>query len=223
VEGKLAARRKLRERTGLRQVDGAPILFWPSRLDPIQKGPQLLAQIMYQVISDYWKDDLQIVIVANGVYQSVFHDIVRQHDFYGRVAVCNFDENLSRLAYAASDFILMPSSFEPCGLPQMIAPIYGSLSIVHNTGGLKDTVEHLDVAADEGNGFAFDHFDTIGLRWAIDEAMRFFKLPDEVRHAQITRIMSESLARFNHAECAHQYFEIYEDMLHRPLFNPAPA
>ena len=219
IEGKLAARRKFRERTGLKQVDGAPILFWPSRLDPIQKGPQLLAQIMYQLVSDSWKDNLQIAIVANGVFQSAFHDIVRHHDFYGRVAVCNFDEDLSRLGYAASDFIMMPSSFEPCGLPQMIAPIYGSLSIVHNTGGLKDTVEHLNVEAGTGNGFAFENFDAGGFRWAIDEAMRFFKRPEEVKNAQIKRVMTESLARFNHSECARQYFEIYEAMLNRPLFN----
>ena len=97
------------------------------------------------IVSDYWDDGLQIVVVANGATSTYFHDIVEHHELHDRVAVCDFDEELSRLGYAASDFMLMPSRFEPCGLPQMISAIYGSLPIVHDTGGLHDTVRHLDV------------------------------------------------------------------------------
>ncbi len=219
AEGKLAARRAFRERTGLHQVDGAPIFFWPSRLDPVQKGPQLLAATLYQLVSDYWGQNLQVAIVANGEFQRHFKDIVRQHDFYGRVTVCNFDENLSRLGYAASDFILMPSSFEPCGLPQMVAPLYGSLPVVHNTGGLHDTVSHLDCASNNGNGFVFDHFNPAGFRWAIDEAMRFHRLPQDVQAPQIDRIMTSAAATFNHETTARHYFDIYEEMLKRPLLK----
>ena len=81
----------------------------------------------------------------------------------------DFDERLSRLAYAASDFMLMPSLFEPCGLPQMTAPLYGSLPVVHNTGGLHDTVRPLDVDQSTGNGFRFDYYSSDGLRWAMDD------------------------------------------------------
>jgi ADP-glucose type glycogen/starch synthase len=219
-EGKRAAKTTLQERLGLDINPDAPILFWPSRLDPIQKGPQLLTQILYRALSDYWGDGLQVVLVANGEFQKHFHDIVRRHELQRRVAVCNFHESLSRLGYAASDFVLMPSSFEPCGLPQMIAPIYGSLTIAHNTGGLKDTVFHLNHDGSSGNGFVFDVFDATGLRWAVDEAMKFFRQPAAARACTIRRIMTESVAQFNHAATARHYFDIYEAMLHRPLLVP---
>jgi glycogen synthase len=139
------------------------------------------------------------------------------HNLYDRVAVCDFNEDLSRLAMAASDFVLMPSLFEPCGLPQMTGVLYGTLPVVHDTGGLHDTVSALDVAADHGNGFAFKIYDSAGLEWAMDEAMAFHALPDKVRQSQTARIMQEGLSRFNHAVCAKHYIDIYEQMLHRPL------
>ena len=217
TEGKRAAKAALQERLGLDINPDAPLLFWPSRLDPVQKGPQLLTEILYRTISDYWPDGLQLVVVANGDYQRHFSDIVRRHEIQKRVAVCNFHESLSRLAYAAADCVLMPSSFEPCGLPQMIAPIYGTLTIAHNTGGLKDTVSHLSPDGSSGNGFVFDFFDATGLRWAIDEAIRFHRRPAAERQTIIRRVITQSVARFNHAATAQHYFDIYEDMLHRPL------
>jgi len=83
------------------------LFFWPSRLDPIQKGCQLLADILYEVVSKYWEKHLQIVFVADGEYFGVFEGIVKFHDLFDRVCVCHFDEALSRQAFAASDFILM--------------------------------------------------------------------------------------------------------------------
>ena len=225
AEGKRAAKRLLQEKTGLRRDEKAPLLFWPSRLDPVQKGPQLMTDILYQTLADYEGDGLQLAVVANGEYQRHFHDIVRQHALHKRVTVCNFNESLSRLAYAASDFTLMPSRFEPCGLPQMVAPIYGSLTIAHNTGGLRDTVHQLSADGSTGNGFVFDHFSAAGLRWGIDCAMEFHRRPAPQRHATLARVMQQSLAQFNHAETARRYFEIYEAMLHRPLVvedEPAP-
>jgi len=195
----------------------APLFFWPSRLDPIQKGPQLLANIMYDVIHKYWDQHLQIAFVADGPYQSIFREISDHHQFHSRMAVVDFNKPMSRMGYAASDFILMPSKYEPCGLPQMAAPIYGSLPIVHNTGGLHDTIEHLDIGQNRGNGFVFDFFDEAGLMWGIDEAMRFHQLPREVREPQIARIMNESKVRFNHRTTAQAYISLYEKMLDRKL------
>jgi starch synthase/alpha-amylase len=226
VGGKKANKRFLQEKLGLIEDVRAPVFFWPSRLDPIQKGCQLLADVFYRIISSYWKQKLQIVFVANGDYQSVFRDIVNFHGFNNRVAICNFDFHLEHLAYAASDFILMPSSFEPCGLPQMIAPIYGSLPVAHDTGGIHDTITHLDVAGNTGNGFLFKHYDAGGLFWAIGQAMDFYHQPPSIRSRQIKRIMQESAASFNHANTARQYIELYEKMLQRPLIledNPNPG
>lgn len=220
VQGKRAAKVAFQEKTGLDLNPDAPIFFWPSRLDPIQKGPQLLTSILYKIVSQNWQDNLQVAVVANGEYQRYFRDIVRQHDFAGRVAICDFNESLSRLGYAASDFCFMPSSFEPCGLPQMIAPIYGSLTIAHNTGGLKDTVTHLSGDGGHGNGFVFEHFNPGALEWAVNEAMAFYRRETGDRERIVRRIMEESAARFNHAACAQTYFNIYEDMLKRPLILP---
>lgn len=216
-EGKAANKLRLQERIGLIKNKDAPIFFWPSRLDPIQKGPELLTHILYDVASEYWKDNLQVVIVANGAYQQPFHDIVRFHNLYKRVAVCDFDEELSRMGYAASDFTFVPSRFEPCGLPQMISTIYGSLPIVHDTGGLHDTVRDIETARNTGNGFIFKTYDPGGLSWAIDQAMRFYRQPQDIKDSSITRIMRESLESFNHAVTAKKYFELYEKMLKRPL------
>ncbi len=209
----------IQETLGLEQDANAPLFFWPSRLDPIQKGCQLLAEAFYGIISDYWEQNLQVVFVANGDYQQIFRDIVNQHGFHSRVAVCDFNESLEHQAYAAADFILMPSLFEPCGLPQMIAPKYGTLPVAHDTGGIHDTIVPLDTDKDQGNGFLFEIFDSAGLYWAVTQAMNFYKLPQKTKRRQIERIMRESAASFNHANTARQYIDLYEKMLERPLIN----
>ena len=84
----------------------APLLFWPSRLDDTQKGCQLLADILYRVVSRYWGVNLQLVFVANGEFQRHFRDIVAQHNFHQRVAICDFDVKLEHRAYGAADFLL---------------------------------------------------------------------------------------------------------------------
>ena len=84
--------------------DRAPLFFWPNRLDPVQKGCQLLTDILYRIISDYASSGLQVAIVANGEYQKYFRQIVEFHNLYERVTVCDFDDALSHLGFAASDF-----------------------------------------------------------------------------------------------------------------------
>ena len=215
--GKKANKKHLQDLLGLIPDEKAPLFFWPSRLDPIQKGCQLLADILYGMISTWWGDHLQVVFVADGEYQSVFRDIVNQHGFHDRVAVCNFDERLEHIGYAASDFMLIPSAFEPCGLPQMIAPKYGSLPIAHDTGGLHDTISHIDNAQNSGNGFLFNTHDAHGLFWAIQEAMAFYHQPAKQKKALIKRVMDDSARQFNYDVTASQYVALYEKMLERPL------
>jgi starch synthase/alpha-amylase len=217
VSGKKENKRFLQKKLGLTADEQAPIFFWPSRLDPVQKGCHLLSDIFYGILSKYWEQNLQVVFVANGDYQMVFKNIVNFHGFHDRVAICDFDNALERQAYAASDFILMPSSFEPCGLPQMIAPIYGSLPVAHDTGGIHDTIEHLNIEQNTGNGFLFENFDSNGLFWAIEQAMQFYNLPKAQKNLQIKRIMKDSMAAFTHDNTARNYIELYEKMLQRPL------
>ena len=217
MAGKAANKRELQRELQIKQDPDAPLFFWPSRLDPVQKGPQLLTNILHQLVSDYWTHNLQVVVVANGPHQHWIEKIVSAFDLRERVSIVDFDERLSRLAYAASDFMLMPSLFEPCGLPQMTAPLYGSLPVVHSTGGLYDTIRPLDVAHSTGNGFSFDHYDSLAFRQAIDRAMAFYTLPLAIREREIRRVMIESASEFCHKQVAQRYIDIYEQMLDRPL------
>ncbi len=164
------------------------------------------------------------MFVGDGEYQAHFQSIVNFHNLSGRVAIRNFDEDLSRLAFGAADFILMPSRYEPCGLPQMIGPIYGALPIAHDTGGLHDTVKTLDMEKGEGNGFLFDNFQPGGLREAVDQAMAFFRLKKMVKTRHIEKVMIKSREQFNPGVTARHYIDLYEKMLHRPLVrNPLSA
>ncbi len=219
LSGKAKNKHALQKRLGLLEDERAALFFWPSRLDRIQKGAPLLAHILYDVVSKYWELPLQMVFVANGEFQQYLRQIVGQFQLNNRVAVCDFDESLARLAYAASDFMLMPSGFEPCGLPQMIAPIYGSLPVVRDTGGLHDTIQTLNAERNTGNGILFETYDAHGLSWAIDSAIAFHSLPSPDREKQISRIMKESLASFNHSVTAKRYIDLYEKMLNRPFIS----
>ena len=209
----------LQEHLGLEINPDAPLFFWPSRLDPVQKGCQLVAEILYHIVDKYWDENLQVAFIANGAHQSVFHDIAHQHGIRNRVAVCDFEEGLSHIGFAASDFMLIPSLFEPCGLPQMTSAIYGSLPIARDTGGLHDSVSNMDVENSTGNGFLFENYDSGGLAWAIDRAMDFHRLDPKTHSAQTGRIMQESKERFNHAVTAQAYIDIYQQMLNRPLVD----
>jgi starch synthase len=220
VSGKRENKRFLQKSLGLIQDVRAPVFFWPSRLDTIQKGCQLLAEILYDVVSCYWERNLEIVFVAGGDFQKHFKEIVSRFNLNNRVAIYDFDEGLARQAFGASDFVLMPSRFEPCGLPQMIGPIYGTLPVAHDTGGIHDTITDIDVNRNTGNGFLFKNFDSNGLFWAIHQAMQFYDLSLNIKEQQIKRIMAQSTATFNHAVTAAKYIDLYERMLQRPFITP---
>jgi len=198
---------------GLEEDPNAALFFWPSRLDPGQKGCTLLGDIFSELIHRHASAKLQIVVVANGPYQRDLHRIVRRGDLYRRASVCDFEEGLSRLGYAASDFIIMPSSFEPCGLPQMIGPIYGTLPVAHDTGGIHDTVSNISVPNSTGNGFLFEVHDSLGLKWAVDQAVKFHSLPAHVKEPQLSRIMSEAKANFTQENNTEKYKHIYRYLL----------
>jgi ADP-glucose type glycogen/starch synthase len=214
---KAANKLQLQRSLGLEEDAGAPVLFWPSRLDPVQKGCQLLTEILYRLVSDYWALGLQVVFVADGPFKEHVERIADFHGLRHRIGIRSFDESASRLAYAGSDFVLMPSAYEPCGLAQMVAMKYGSLPIVHRTGGLQDTVRHLDADNRTGNGFLFETYDSHGLRWAIDEAMRFFIRPAADRERQTERIMTESQSEFSPEATVARYVSIYERLADRTM------
>jgi len=213
IEGKRANKIEFQKRTGLNVDPNAPLFFWPSRLDPVQKGCQLLAEILHNFILEHEDKNAQIAIIANGQFQVHFLNIVELHNIRHRVCVIDFNEELSHQGYAAADFMLMPSFFEPCGLPQMIAPKYGTIPVVHDTGGIHDTVENLNYEKTQGNGFSFQYYNTEGLYWAMNEAIYFYQQPAEFKEQVIKRIMEEANSRFNHENTAAAYIRIYEKIL----------
>ena len=94
----------------------------------------------------------------------------------------------------------------------MIGCRYGSLPIAHSTGGLKDTVRHLNLAESTGNGFLFEHFTAEGFRWAIDQALDFYKLHPDQKNPQIARVMDESKDDFSDKRVVNDYQEIYQSL-----------
>ncbi len=219
AEGKRMNKDMLQQKLGLIQNDRAPLLFWPCPLNSVHQGCQLLADILYDVIAKYWAKNLEIVFVADGDFQRHFKNIVQFHNLGNRIAVCDYNEGLGRLAYAASDMVLTASCFEPLGMPQMIGPIYGSLPIAYDNGEIHDAVLPLDVKTNTGNGFLFEVHNSQGLFWAINQAMEFYGLPAQFRQKIVGRIMTESAARFNQTVTARRYVELYEKMLQRPLIR----
>lgn len=209
TEGKRANKIVFQKKVGLAVNSNAPLYFWPSRLDPMQKGCQLLTHILHQLVADHADIGLQLAVVADGPFQEHFQEIVNRFGLHSQIAICHFDEDLSRLGYAASDFTLMPSLFEPCGLAQMVAMLYGSLPVVHSTGGLKDSVSHLPPAGGDGNGFVFETFDSEGLRWAIEQSINYFRCDTNWRTKETTRIMTESRKKFRSDRMVEDYLDIY--------------
>lgn len=212
---------KLQNMLHLDEDEKALMLFWPSRLDPVQKGCSLFANILNTLVQKYYDLNLQVVIVAGGPYAEVFEGIVEQCGIRNRVAYHTFSERLSHLAFASSDFIIMPSRYEPCGLPQMIGQKFGSLPIVHATGGLRDTVAHLDIENNTGSGFLFEHFDSDGLLWAIEEAIKFHQLSPEVRNKHIERIMVNAQDEFDIKKLTEYYIDVYNDTFKRDSLGNA--
>jgi glycogen synthase len=208
---------RLQETLGLRLDSRAPLLFWPTRLGGGRRGSWLMSEILPDLLSTHASRGLQVVFIADGDLHHHFQLLAEKANAVDRVAVREFHPQHYRLAFAAADFVLMPMDYEPCGLPCKIAQRYGALPIGHDTGGIHDALTHLDIPAGRGNGFLFKDFDVNGLRWAIQEAMAFYGLPDPVRAQQIRRIMTESLEAYNDQATARNYICLYERMLQRPF------
>lgn len=204
VEKKAENKREFQIKMNLPVEPDVPVFFWPNRIY-FQKSPELIADNAAYFLKKY---DMQIAIVANGdeELEKKFKVLDRR---LPRFSYQNFDEKLSNLGKAASDFILMPSRYEPCGLPQMEAPRFATLPLVRATGGLKDTIEHLDIKNNKGNGFLFNIADKAGLEYGISEAIKFYLQPMSVKKPILQRIMSESKRRFNLRNTAQKYMEVY--------------
>jgi starch synthase len=202
AEGKRAARSALAEELGLEDTEH-PLLGMVSRLAE-QKGADLVAADLDAIV------DAGFDLVVLGTGERRFEEAMRGAEAAhpGRVrVVLRFDEPLSHRIYAASDLFLMPSRYEPCGLGQMIAMRYGTLPVVHRTGGLADTVVNADVP--EGTGFVFDVLTPAALVGTLQWARQF--LDDE---AELARLRANAMAQdFSWAASARRYVEIYQGLV----------
>ncbi|MDS1029363.1 glycogen synthase GlgA [Bacillota bacterium LX-D] len=136
-----------------------------------QKGLDLIACVLNEILAQ----DVQLVILGTGEYK--YEELFRwaaQHYPSKVSAQITFNNSLARQIYAGSDLFLMPSLFEPCGLGQMIALRYGSLPIVRETGGLKDTVRPFNEFTGEGNGFSFTNYNAHDMLYTIERALSFY-------------------------------------------------
>ncbi|NLW89170.1 MAG: glycogen synthase [Clostridiaceae bacterium] len=151
AEGKAACKEAIQKQLKLQKNPGAPLCVMISRLVD-QKGMDLLLRVAGEMLYD----GMQLVVLGTGnsFYERAVSDLARQHP--GKMAAClYFNNELAHLLYAGSDLFLMPSIFEPCGLSQMISMRYGTVPVVRETGGLKDTVKPYNEYTGEGNGFSF--------------------------------------------------------------------
>jgi starch synthase len=170
--GKALDKAALCARFSLPHVDGVPVIGIVSRLAG-QKGFALVGEVMAPLLR---RHGFQLVVLGSGEsrFERMFDELAgafpRQVGFYR-----GFSDELAHLIEAGSDMFLMPSIYEPCGLNQMYSLRYGTVPIVHKTGGLADTVELWDPATKRGNGVVFDHHDARGLAWAIEAALSLYQ------------------------------------------------
>ncbi len=172
LAGKALDKQELLTRLGLPYVAGVPVIGIVSRLAG-QKGFELVGDVMPDLLR---RHGFQLVVLGSGEphLQDLFHALQaafpRQVCFYR-----GFQDQLAHLIEAGADMFLMPSRYEPCGLNQMYSLRYGTVPIVHRTGGLADTVENWNPHTGQGNGFAFERHDGTGLRWAIETALATYR------------------------------------------------
>ena len=196
----------LQEEIGLEQREDFPMLSMITRLTS-QKGLDILLHIADELISD----DVQLVILGTGdeFYENAFHDLEWYHPDKVRSLIM-FDEELARRIYASADIFLMPSMFEPCGLGQMIAMRYGTLPVVRETGGLKDTVIPYNKYDGSGTGFSFSNINAHEFLFAIKDALDTYRDNPDAWNQLIKQAMSSD---FSWEQSAKRYIELYEIIL----------
>ncbi len=211
--GKAVCKAKLQEELGLEVRDDRPLMVMVTRLT-CQKGMDLVMYALDRILSG----GVQVAVLGTG--DRDYEDGLRyfQDKYPGTMAArIEFDPALSQRMYAAADMFLMPSKFEPCGLSQIIAMRYGTLPIVRETGGLKDTVIPYNEFTGEGTGFSFSNFNGDEMGDAVFRAARLFWDNREAWNQLVTQAMSQD---FSWTRSADKYLDLYFFM-HPEIERPA--
>ena len=211
--GKAVCKAKLQEELGLEVRDDRPLMVMVTRLTR-QKGLDLVMYALDRILTG----GVQVAVLGTG--DRDYEDGLRyfQDKYPGTMAArIEFDPALSQRMYAAADMFLMPSKFEPCGLSQIIAMRYGTLPIVRETGGLKDTVIPYNEFTGEGTGFSFSNFNGDEMGDAVFRAARLFWDNREAWNHLVTQAMSQD---FSWTRSADKYLDLYFFM-HPEIERPA--
>lgn len=211
--GKAVCKAKLQEELGLEVRDDRPLMVMVTRLTR-QKGMDLVMYALDRILAG----GVQVAVLGTG--DRDYEDGLRyfQDKYPGTMAArIEFDPALSQRMYAAADMFLMPSKFEPCGLSQIIAMRYGTLPIVRETGGLKDTVIPYNEYTGEGTGFSFSNFNGDEMGDAVFRAARLFWDNRDVWNQLVTQAMSQD---FSWTRSADKYLDLYFFM-HPEIERPA--
>ena len=211
--GKAVCKAKLQEELGLEVRDDRPLMVMVTRLTR-QKGMDLVMYALDRILSG----GVQVAVLGTG--DRDYEDGLRyfQDKYPGTMAArIEFDPALSQRMYAAADMFLMPSKFEPCGLSQIIAMRYGTLPIVRETGGLKDTVIPYNEITGEGTGFSFTNFNGDEMGDAVFRAARLFWDNREAWNQLVMQAMSQD---FSWTRSADKYLDLYFFM-HPEIERPA--
>lgn len=211
--GKAVCKAKLQEELGLEVRDDRPLMVMVTRLTR-QKGMDLVMYALDRILAG----GVQVAVLGTG--DRDYEDGLRyfQDKYPGTMAArIEFDPALSQRMYAAADMFLMPSKFEPCGLSQIIAMRYGTLPIVRETGGLKDTVQPYNEFTGEGTGFSFSNFNGDEMGDAVFRAARLFWDNRDAWNQLVTQAMSQD---FSWTRSADKYLDLYFFM-HPEIERPA--
>ena len=211
--GKAVCKAKLQEELGLEVRDDRPLMVMVTRLTR-QKGLDLVMYALDRILAG----GVQVAVLGTG--DRDYEDGLRyfQNKYPGTMAArIEFDPALSQRMYAAADMFLMPSKFEPCGLSQIIAMRYGTLPIVRETGGLKDTVIPYNEFTGEGTGFSFSNFNGDEMGDAVFRAARLFWDNRDAWNQLVTQAMSQD---FSWTRSADKYLDLYFFM-HPEIERPA--
>lgn len=204
LSGKARNKAALQKELNLPVDEEIPMIGLVSRLVS-QKGLDLVACVLHDILND----DVQFVILGTGDqnYEWLFKEASYQYP--NKLSANNkFDNGLAHKIYAGCDFFLMPSLFEPCGLGQMISLRYGTLPIVRETGGLKDTVLSYNDETGEGNGFTFTNYNAHDMLYTIRRAISMMKCKTQFDKIRIAAMSCD----FSWQHSAAKYMELYENL-----------
>lgn len=205
LSGKAECKKALQRELGLEESAKTPLVCMVGRLTE-QKGPDLLERVFDELMGK----GIQFAVLGTGdaKYENMFRYFAGKYP--GRMAACiTFDEAMSHRMYAGGDMLIMPSLFEPCGLSQMIAMRYGSVPVVRETGGLRDSVIPYNKYTGEGTGFSFSNYNAHEMMFKLLEAADVYK-----NNADAWRKLMRSgmTADFSWRGAAKKYIEVYREL-----------